>query len=139
MPKRPARRRVKLDKAKTEPAVLRGVVVAVLTLLASLGVSWAADVDKETIAAIVTILGVLAPIAATLWTRFAVTPNSKVIARVSQSKDAIVTGDAAALRTGTVLATTGNLGGDAVQLNEPVVVSPRVLAPPTDRHPGFAP
>ena len=57
--------------AEADPAILRGVTV-VVALLASLGVSWAAGVDVETIGLIATALTVLAPLVQAVWTRAAV-------------------------------------------------------------------
>lgn len=93
----------KLPKTATEPALIRGFIVAVLSLLTTLGVSWAADVDKETIGTLVAIAVFVIPILQALWTRYAVTANSKVVARVSVSQDAVVAGDAAEVATGQVL------------------------------------
>ena len=71
----------KRDLTKTEPALVRGFVVSVLSLLAALGVSWAADVDKETIGAIVGVAAVVVPLVQAWWTRRAVTPAEKAILR----------------------------------------------------------
>jgi hypothetical protein len=64
----------KKNLTKTEPALIRGAVVGVLSLLAALGFSWAADVDKETIGAIVGVAAVVVPLVQAWWTRRAVTP-----------------------------------------------------------------
>ena len=71
-------RKRKKPITKTEPALIRGAVVGVLSLLAALGVSWAADVDKETIGAIVAIAAVAIPLAQAWWTRRAVVPAEQV-------------------------------------------------------------
>jgi hypothetical protein len=97
------RNRRKLPKTATEPALVRGVVVAVLALLSTLGVTWA-DVDKKTLGLIVAVLVAVLHLAQALWTRRAVTPNAKVVARVSPSKEAVVAGEAAAVPTGEPLA-----------------------------------
>lgn len=95
-----------LSKTKTEPALYRGVVVAVLTLLASLGVSWAADPDRETIAALVALAAVTVPLLQAVWTRYAVTPVAKVVARVSTSTGRVVAGEAATIQTGATVPVT---------------------------------
>lgn len=102
-----------------EPAVKRGVIIAVLTLLASLGIGWAADPSAETIGAIATVAGFLVPILQGLWTRFAVTPNAQVLAQVKPSGE-VVAGEAAPVTTGA-----------------PVAVSVEAVAPPTE--PGRGP
>lgn len=84
--------------------MLRGVVVAVLGLLATLGVSWAAELDKETIGAIVTVLVFVVPLVQAWWTRRAVTSNRKIVSRVTTAGE-VVAGDASVLPTGTQLET----------------------------------
>lgn len=84
---------------EAEPAVVRGIVVG-LALLASLGISWAADVDADTITLWALVVGPLIPVAQALWTRYGVTANAKVVARVSTSTGTVVAGDAAAEPTG---------------------------------------
>ena len=68
----------KKNLTKDEPALIRGAVVSVLSLLAALGVSWAADVDKETIGAIVGVAAVVVPLVQAWWTRRAVTPSRAI-------------------------------------------------------------
>lgn len=94
----------KLSTKESEPALVRGVVLAVLGLLATLGVSWGANVDKETLGAIVGFVVVVMPLVQGLWTRFAVTSNKKVVAQVT-SDGAVVAGDASTLPTGLELET----------------------------------
>jgi hypothetical protein len=77
--------------------------VAILSLLASAGVAWAAEPSKETIAALVTVAAVVIPLIQALWTRFAVTANPKVIARLSTSTGNVIAGPAAAAPTGSVV------------------------------------
>lgn len=84
---------------KAEPALVRAVTVA-LAFLASLGVSWAADVDKGTVTTIAVVLGVLLPILQGLWTRYVVTPKAQVLAQVTAS-GRVIAGDAAVEPTGT--------------------------------------
>lgn len=88
-----------LRKTQTEPSMIRAAVVAVLGLLASLGFSWAAHVDKGTLTAIVTVITVLLPIVQGIWTRYAVTANAKVVARVTTDGH-VVAGEAALAPTG---------------------------------------
>ncbi|WP_228941857.1 hypothetical protein [Nocardioides sp. Leaf374] len=99
-PKRRARggRRKKLTKAQAEPALVRAIAM-VLALLASLGLGWAADLDAETVATVVVVVG---PVVQWLWTRYAVTPNAKVIARTTTDGQ-VVAGEAATAPAGTVL------------------------------------
>lgn len=84
---------------EAEPALVRGIAVA-LALLASLGIGWAADVEADTITVWALAIGPLIPILQALWTRYAVTPNAKVVARVSRSQGTVVAGDAAEVPTG---------------------------------------
>lgn len=100
----------KLPATKTEPTLIRGAVVAVLSLLAALGVGWAADVSKDTIASIVVVASVLIPLVQAVWTRYAVTANAKVLARVSTSSGQVVAGDASTTVTGEALRVHG-VGG----------------------------
>lgn len=72
MPKNP-RHKVR-EVRRAEPAMIRGAVVAVLGLLATLGFTWAEDVSKETIGYIVAVGVVVIPLVQAAWTRFAVTP-----------------------------------------------------------------
>jgi ABC-type molybdate transport system permease subunit len=116
-----------LSRLRTEPALVRSVVVAVVVLAGALGVSAVADVDDDTIDAIVTLIAVVGPVVAGLWTRFGVTPNGVVVAQVDSSSGTVVAGDAAAIATGSVIATRPNLAGTAAQLDEAIVVSPKAL------------
>lgn len=84
---------------KAEPALVRGVVMA-LAFLASLGASWAADVDGQTITMLALGLGLLLPILQGLWTRYVVTPKAQVLAQVTAT-GRVVAGDAAVEPTGT--------------------------------------
>lgn len=104
----------KVGKVEGNPAMIRAGVVSALTLLAALGFRWAADVDRETVAAIVTLLAVGGPLVAGLWTRFAVTPNVKVVSRVTTEGD-VVAGDAALAPTGDVLVVHESMGGPVVE------------------------
>lgn len=83
-----------LKVTEREPAVIRGIVVSILTVLAALGLSWAGAVDDETVDAIVLLIGAAAPVLATVWARFKVTPTAKVVARVTTTGD-LITGEAA--------------------------------------------
>lgn len=114
----PARR-----PTRTEPAMIRGVIVAVLGLLTTLGASWAADVDKGTIATFAVGISVFLPLLQALWTRYAVTPNANVVAQVTPAGN-VVTGEAARMTTGTpVPSPLGPLGRPVVQ----VEVDPRAV------------
>lgn len=123
--KRPARRpgpRV-IPVTKGNPAVVRSVVVAVLGLLATLGVGWAADVPGEVVDALVTLLVVLGPVVAGLWIRFGVTPNAKVVSRVTTDGN-VVAGDASTVVTGGVLTVRDTVVGPVV---EPTHVDPKLV------------
>jgi hypothetical protein len=61
-----------------QPAVWRGLVVAVLALAATLGFEYAADLPDNVMLLIIGIL----PILQALYTRKAVTPNAKVAVSV---------------------------------------------------------
>lgn len=62
--------------ASLQPAVFRGVIVAVVALLASVGIL----VSPELADALVGLVGSLSALTAAFWIRPAVTPNSKVLA-----------------------------------------------------------
>lgn len=93
------KRRKGLSAQEAEPTMVRAAVVAVLGLLATVGVSWAAELDKDTIGAIVGVVLVVVPLVQGWWTRRAVTANRKVALRVTTS-GAVVAGDASTLPTG---------------------------------------
>lgn len=82
-----------------EPTRVRGLIVAGLGLLTTLGVGWAADVDKDVILAVATALSVVGPLVQAWWTRRAVVPAGAVVAQVTQG-GAVVAGDAALAPTG---------------------------------------
>lgn len=113
---------------KAEPAMVRAITVA-LALLASLGFSWAADVDPDTIVLLALVLPPLAAVAQGLWTRYAVTANAKVVARVT-TQGQVVAGDAAVIPTGTELGARQTATGTRL---EPVAVKPE-LATDTVAH-----
>lgn len=113
-------RPVDLPVTRAEPALVRGVIVAVLGLLATLGVSWAADVSKETIGYLVGVGVVVVPLAQALWTRYGVVAAAKVVARLSTSTGTVVAGEAASAPTGRVLLTAPAAASGA----EAVVVAP---------------
>lgn len=117
-------RRVQIPKLKGEPARVRGAIVAVLALLASVGVGWAADVKPETIAAIATVVTLIGPVLAE-WIRPNVTANARVVAAVSEGTDGVVAGDAALVPTGTPLATQP---GGVTTIVGRVAVDPSVLS-----------
>lgn len=104
MPRVGKRRRAE-PKSKPQPALIRGVIVAVLGLLASLGVGWAADVDRETIAATAVLLSTLLPLAQAWWTRRAVVPRESTLAYMT-AEGTPVAGAAARERTGAPLPAT---------------------------------
>lgn len=112
--------RKRLPKTATEPALIRAGIVAVLSVLATFGVKWAADVDKVQIEVLAAALPAVV-LAAGVLIRFAVTASAKVVARLSVSKDAVVAGPAAAVDTGTVLETFTTAEGRLVQ---PVPLTP---------------
>lgn len=88
--------------AKREPVAIRtavtAVVVAVVHCLVVFGVI---DVDAE--GAIVGTVDAVGALVLILWVRPVVTPNAKVVARVSRSTGTIVAGDAAMREAGTPL------------------------------------
>lgn len=107
MPKRDQDRKPKrrTPQSKPQPAVIRGVIVAALGFLASLGFGWAADVDRETIAAVSVLLATLLPILQGFWTRAAVVPAETTLAYVAAG-GVPVAGDAATEPTGQPLPAT---------------------------------
>lgn len=107
-------KRKKITGAAAEPAVYRGAVVAVLSLLTLLGFGWAAQVDAGTVAVIAGALATLAPIVQALWTRVVVTPNAKVVARVT-TDGRVVAGDASVQPTGADVDRPGPGGRTVVQ------------------------
>lgn len=61
-----------------QPAVLRGAIVSIVTLLTAVGVF----VSPEIPDAIMGVVGTVSALVAALWIRSAVTPNAKVLAYV---------------------------------------------------------
>ena len=61
-----------------DPALLRGIIVAVVALLASVGVMVSDDIPE----AVIGVFVAAAAIIQATWTRGAVTPNAKVAVRV---------------------------------------------------------
>lgn len=110
----PRNRKDRLPVRKTEPALVRGAVVAVLALLASLGVTWAANVSKDTLETIVVVAVVVIPLAQAAWTRYGVVARGLVLARLSASQGTVVAGEAATARTDTPLPARLGQGPDAV-------------------------
>lgn len=105
-----------LRKLTAEPALLLGVVTLGLGLLVLFGV----DLTNEQTGSIVAFLGALMALV-----RYLVTPNRKVVARVSESRHAVVAGDAAAIPTGTPLTTYAAPGdGDVVELADRIPLAP---------------
>lgn len=62
------------------PAVLRGVVVAVVALLGTVGILVTPALPDELVAA----LAAVAAVVQALWTRAAVTPNARVVVRAPE-------------------------------------------------------
>lgn len=106
-----------LSTTQADPAMVRAIVVAVFVLLAALGIGWAADPSPELVGALVVLGAPLVALMQGLWTRYAVTANAKVIARVTTAGD-VVAGDAAAQPTGAGLSV---YSGDAVNGAAPTV------------------
>lgn len=114
-------RRRRHSKVKTEPALIRGLVVAFLALLSGVGFTWAANVDDKTLGLIVAVIVALIPVVQAIWTRFAVTANSKVVARYSVSQNAVVAGPASDLPAGERLAVIRH--GEGEKALQPVPLS----------------
>lgn len=125
MPNRTRRHLRALPTIKAEPAMVRAVAT-VLALLASFGLTWAADVTPEQQALIVAALTILAPLLQGLWTRYAVTANAKVVARVSTSQGAVVAGEAALAPTGSTVYTVTDANDDLAVVE--LAVRPELVA-----------
>lgn len=111
----------KLSKTQSEPALVRGAVVAVLALLGSLGFGWATHVDATLVTGLVVAAIALAQ---ALWTKFAVTANAKVVTRVTTDGQ-VVAGDAAVAPTGTPVSTQAT--NRAYPVVAPVAVKPELV------------
>lgn len=105
----PARR--KRQTTRPEPALVRGVIVAVLGVLTTLGVGWAADVDRDTITAVAGAVTLVLPLVQAWWTRRAVVPAESTLAYVD-GHGVPVAGEAAAEQTAAPLHARV-IGGDA--------------------------
>jgi len=112
-----------LTKTQSEPALVRGAVVAVLALLASAGVGWATSVDATLVTGVV--VAVIA-LAQAVWTKFAVTANAKVLTRVT-TDGRVVAGDAAVAPTGALVPVQG--GGGSTPVTGSVPVRPELVTP----------
>jgi hypothetical protein len=73
----------RLNLAYNEPAVLRGIVTALITLAASLGFVVTDDV-KGAAEALIPVAAFLIPLAQSLWTRRAVVPAAKHVDQLAQ-------------------------------------------------------
>lgn len=76
-----------------EPALLRGVVMAVVALLAGFGIVVSPDVPDATVLVLVAVLALVQAV----WTRPAVTANARVVVEAPEpvrQPDAVVAGEA---------------------------------------------
>jgi len=91
--------------AALEPAMLRGVIVAVVGLLAVWGVN-AADVGAQLEQTVEILFGTLLPLVTALVIRASVTPNAKVVQEV-KSDGTLIAGPASPLPTGATILQPG--------------------------------
>lgn len=113
-----------MNLAARNPVAVRAAAVAAVTSVVHVAVVTGlvpAEVE-DPIAAAVDSLGLLVLV---LWARAGVTPNAKVITRVT-TDGAVVTGDAAAIATGTPV-DTGLYSVAGAPTVEPVVVNPDLV------------
>lgn len=112
MPKRQHRKH--LPPARTEPAMIRGVIMAIIAALGAFGVT--VHVTGAQVTALTVLIAAAIPLIQAIWTRVAVTANAKVIARVT-THGAVVAGDAAVSPTGSELPTSDRGDGIVPTLN----------------------
>lgn len=128
-----------LTPAQRNPVAIRAAIVAAVTALAHLAVVFGL-LDDTHAGALVDTVGPLIDLGGlvvlVVWARAGVTPNAKVVTRVT-TDGAVVTGDAAATIPGTVLNVSDDAYGvhnphaDAdVAVVEPVLVNPELVAVP---------
>lgn len=99
--------RRKLTQAERNPVAIRAAVTALATAVVHVtAVYGLVDPDQE--AAIGGAIDAAGLVVLVLWARTGVTPNAKVITRVTTG-GAVVAGDAAEVATGTPIAVTENL------------------------------
>lgn len=120
-----------LTPAQRNPVAVRAAAVAAVTAIVHVGVVTGlvpAEVE-EPIAGAVDAVGLLALV---LWARAGVTPNAKVIARVTTT-GAVVAGDAASTPTGTELTVAPYAGAPVT--TAPLIVKPALVDPDYVSHP----
>jgi hypothetical protein len=93
-----------------DPAVFRGLVVAIVGLLATLGVAVAPGLPDSLIVVIVMGMAVIQG----LWTRNGVTPNAKVVTYLADPSkpSAILPGDATTTASDSKILTAARASGD---------------------------
>lgn len=114
-----------LSVSKTEPAVIRGAIVAIIGLAASFGLVQVDVLSKTQIGYLASLIAVLLPIAQGLWTRYGVTPKALVVAQVTTDGAHVVTGAAAARSTGEVVADVADDGGSTSVVPALAVTPPK--------------
>ena len=110
-----------------EPLAIRAAVTTAVTAVVHVAAVLGLPLDQAAELAIGAAVDAVGLVVLLVWTRPNVTANAKVIARVTND-GTVVAGDAAAISTGSVIATAPNLGGTAPQLDEPVVIKPGLVA-----------
>lgn len=118
-------RRPALSVVKSQPAVVRGAIVAVVTAVVHVLVV-AGVVDHDTEKSLAPLIDALGFALAIVWIRYGVTPNAKVVARVSTSEGVVVAGDAATVTTGATIPARGvTVTGEPVLA--PIPVDPSLV------------
>lgn len=115
-----------LSVEKRQPAAVRGAIVAALTAVVHVLVV-AGVVDHDTETSLAPLVDTLGFVLAITWIRFGVTPNAKVVARVSTSENLVVAGDASTIPTGEAIAAVELNSRDGLILG-PIPVDPRLVA-----------
>lgn len=107
-----------LSLVERQPVAVRAAVIAVVVALVHVAVAlgWITT-DQE--ATIVGAVDAIAAVVAILWARAAVTPNAKVVARVTTGGE-VVAGDASTVPTGETLEAISPSPGSLPEVNVPV-------------------
>lgn len=86
-----------------EPALIRGGVMAALSLLSWLGFRQVDDLTRGQVTAIVGVAAVAYPLLQAVWTRAGVVARDLIVAYIARRDGAVVAGEAAATATGAEL------------------------------------
>lgn len=92
-----------MSTTSNEPAVTRGVAVALVAAVIGVVVAFGVPVTDDQRDAVLILVGVAAPLIGAWWTRRHVTPSTQVVAQLDGKSGEVVAGEASPLPTGLIL------------------------------------